>query len=213
MKIRWFGQACFLLESQDGTKIVTDPFDGSVGYKIPMLEADIVTVSHDHYDHNYVEGVQGDPQVIKSSGEYAIDSVSIKGVPAYHDEVKGAKRGPNIIYTFDIDGIKVCHLGDLGHLLSKTQLEDIGDVDVLLIPVGGTFTLDAEGAAAAIEQFSPKIIIPMHFKTPAISLPIDSVDKFLEQMGEGEHLGSNTLEITPEILDDAKNRIIVLEYE
>jgi L-ascorbate metabolism protein UlaG (beta-lactamase superfamily) len=212
VKIRWFGQACFLLESQDGTKIVTDPFDGSVGYKIPMLEADIVTVSHDHYDHNYVEGVQGDPQVIKSPGEFTIGSVNIKGVPAYHDEVKGAKRGPNIIYTFDIDGIKVCHLGDLGHLLSKTQLEDIGDVDVLLIPVGGTFTLDAEGAAAAIEQFSPKITIPMHFKTPAISLPIDPVDKFLEQMGEGEHVDSNTLEITREILGDT-NRIIVLEYE
>lgn len=129
MKIRWLGHACFLLESQDGTKIVTDPFDGSVGYKIPMLEADIVTVSHDHYDHNYVEGVQGDPQIIKSAGEFNIDNIRIKGVPAYHDEVKGAKRGPNIIYNFDIDGIKVCHVGDLGHLLSKTQLEEIGDVD------------------------------------------------------------------------------------
>ncbi|NLZ54107.1 MAG: MBL fold metallo-hydrolase [Thermoanaerobacteraceae bacterium] len=212
MKIRWFGHACFLLESQDGTKIVTDPFDGSVGYKIPMLEADIVTVSHDHYDHNYVEGVQGDPEVIKSPGELTIGSINIKGVPAYHDEVKGAKRGPNIIFTFDIDGIKVCHLGDLGHLLSKTQLEDIGDVDVLLIPVGGTFTLDAEGAAAAIEQFSPKIIIPMHFKTPAVSMPIDPVDIFLEKMGHGEQLDSHTIEITTEDIGD-EPRIIVLNYE
>jgi L-ascorbate metabolism protein UlaG (beta-lactamase superfamily) len=212
VKIRWLGHACFLLESQDGTKIVTDPFDGSVGYKIPMLEADIVTVSHDHYDHNYVEGVQGDPQIIKSAGEFNIDNIRIKGVPAYHDEVKGAKRGPNIIYNFDIDGIKVCHVGDLGHLLSKTQLEEIGDVDVLLIPVGGTFTLDAEGAAAAIEQFSPKIIIPMHFKTPAVSMPIDPVDIFLEKMGYGEQLDSDTIEITAEDFGE-EPRIIVLNYE
>lgn len=212
MKIRWLGHACFLLESQDGTKIVTDPFDGSVGYKMPMLEADIVSVSHDHYDHNYVEGVQGDPQIIRSAGEYTIGNVKIKGVPAYHDEVKGAKRGTNIIFNFDIDGIKVCHVGDLGHLLSKSQLEEVGHVDVLLIPVGGIFTLDAEGAAAAVEQFSPKIIIPMHFRTPAVSMPIDPVDVFLEKMGYGEQLDSDTIEITAEDIGNER-RIIVLDYE
>ena len=212
MKIRWFGHACFLLESQDGTKIVTDPFDGSVGYKIPMVEADIVTVSHDHYDHNYVEGVQGDPEIMRSPGEYTIGGISIKGVPSFHDEVKGAKRGPNIIYTFNIDGIKVCHVGDLGHLLSKSQLEEIGEIDVLMIPVGGTFTLDAEGAVASIEQFSPKITIPMHFKTPAVSMPIDPVDIFLEKMGQGEYLDSDTIEITTEDLGE-EHRIIVLNYE
>ena len=212
MKIRWLGHACFLLESQDGTKIVTDPFDGSVGYKMPMLEADIVSVSHDHYDHNYVEGVQGDPQIIRSAGEYTIGNVKIKGVPAYHDEVKGAKRGTNIIFNFDIDGIKVCHVGDLGHLLSKSQLEEVGHVDVLLIPVGGIFTLDAEGAAAAVEQFSPKIIMPMHFRTPAVSMPIDPVDVFLEKMGYGEQLDSDTIEITAEDIGNER-RIIVLDYE
>jgi len=212
VKIRWLGHACFLLESQDGTKIVTDPFDGSVGYKMPMLEADIVSVSHDHYDHNYVEGVQGDPQIIRSAGEYTIGNVKIKGVPAYHDEVKGAKRGTNIIFNFDIDGIKVCHVGDLGHLLSKSQLEEVGHVDVLLIPVGGIFTLDAEGAAAAVEQFSPKIIIPMHFRTPAVSMPIDPVDVFLEKMGYGEQLDSDTIEITAEDIGNER-RIIVLDYE
>ncbi len=212
MKIQWFGHACFLLESQDGTKVVTDPFDGSVGYKIPMVEADIVTVSHDHCDHNYVEGVQGDPEIMKSPGEYTIGGISIKGVPTFHDDVKGAKRGPNIIYTFEIDGIKVCHAGDLGHLLSKAQLEEVGEVDVLIIPVGGTFTLGAEGAAAAVEQFGPKITIPMHFKTPAVSMPIDPVDVFLEKMGEGEYLDSDTIEITPETLG-AQHRIIVMKYE
>jgi len=179
---------------------------------MPMLEADIVSVSHDHYDHNYVEGVQGDPQIIRSAGEYTIGNVKIKGVPAYHDEVKGAKRGTNIIFNFDIDGIKVCHVGDLGHLLSKSQLEEVGHVDVLLIPVGGIFTLDAEGAAAAVEQFSPKIIIPMHFRTPAVSMPIDPVDVFLEKMGYGEQLDSDTIEITAEDIGNER-RIIVLDYE
>lgn len=212
MKIRWLGHSCFLLEANDGTKIVTDPFDGSVGYKIPMVEADIVTVSHEHYDHNYVEGIQGEPEVIRSAGECAIDSINIKGVPAFHDEAKGAKRGPNIIFVFEIDGLRICHLGDLGHLLSKSQLEEIGDIDVLLIPIGGTFTVNAEGALAVIDQISPKIVIPMHYKTPAVSMPIDPVDKFVEKIGNAERIDSNTIEITPETLGDER-RVIILNYE
>ncbi|GLI20070.1 MBL fold metallo-hydrolase [Tepidanaerobacter syntrophicus] len=212
MKIRWLGHSCFLLEANDGTKIVTDPFDGSVGYKIPMVEADIVTVSHEHYDHNYVEGIQGEPEVIRSAGECAIDGINIKGVPAFHDEAKGAKRGPNIIFVFEIDGLRICHLGDLGHLLSKSQLEEIGDIDVLLIPIGGTFTVNAEGALAVIDQISPKIVIPMHYKTPAVSMPIDPVDKFVEKIGNAERIDSNTIEITPETLGDER-RVIILNYE
>lgn len=213
MKIRWFGHACFMLESVVGTKIVTDPFDGSVGYKIPKVEADVVTVSHDHYDHNYVEAVHGDPTIIKAPGEYITCGVSIKGISAFHDEVKGAKRGQNIIFVYEIDGVRVCHVGDLGHLLSKAQVEEIGRVDVLLIPVGGTFTLDAEGAAAVREQLSPKITIPMHFKTPAVSMPIDPVDKFLDKVGGGEFLDSNTLEVTADDLKGEVKRVVVLKYE
>lgn len=212
VKIRWLGHASFLLESQSGTKIVTDPFDGSVGYKIPKIEADIVTVSHDHYDHNYVEGVQGDPEIVKTAGEFTISGVGIKSVPAFHDEVKGAKRGPILIFVFEIDGLRICHVGDLGHLLSKAQEEQIGRPDVLLIPVGGTFTLDAEGAAEVVNQLSPRMVIPMHFKTPAVSMPIDSVDKFLEKVGGGEHLESTTIEVTPETLGE-KLRVVVLNYE
>lgn len=212
MKIRWLGHSCFLLEANDGTKIVTDPFDGSVGYKIPTVEADIVTVSHEHYDHNYVEGIQGEPEVIRSVGECAIDGINIKGVPAFHDEAKGAKRGPDIIFVFEIDGLRVCHLGDLGHLLSKSQLEEIGDIDVLLIPIGGTFTVNAEGALAVIDQISPKVVIPMHYKTPAVSMPIDPVDKFIEKVGNVEQIDSNTIEIIPETLGDER-RVIILNYE
>jgi len=212
VKIRWLGHSSFLLESQGGTKIVTDPFDGSVGYKMPKIEADIVTVSHDHYDHNYAEGVQGDPEVVKTVGEWTISGVGIKSIPAFHDEVKGAKRGPILIFMFEIDGLRICHLGDLGHLLSKAQEEQIGSPDVLLIPVGGTFTLDAEGAAAVMNQLSPKLTIPMHFKTPAVSMPIDPVDEFLEKAGSGERLESTTLEVTPESLGE-KPRVVVMNYE
>jgi len=211
VKIRWLGHACFLLELQNGTKIVTDPFDGSVGYKIPKIEADIVTVSHDHYDHNYVEGVQGDPEIIRAPGEYNMNGIGIKGIPAFHDEVKGAKRGPNVIYVYEADGIRVCHVGDLGHLLSKAQEDEIGKIDVLLIPVGGTFTLDAEGAAEVVNQLQPKMTIPMHFKTPAVSMPIDPVDKFLEKIGGGVRLESTTVEINPETLGE--KRVVVLNYE
>ena len=133
-----------------------------------------MTVSHDHYDHNYVEGVQGDPQIIRSEGEFEVCGIKIKGVSAFHDEVKGEKRGSIIIYVFEIDGLKICHLSDLGHLLSKAQIEEIGKVDVLLTPVGGTFTIDAEGAVAVVEQLSPKLVIPMHYKTPAVSMPYRS---------------------------------------
>ena len=212
MKIRWLAHACFLLESQGQNKVVTDPFDGSVGYKIPKVEADIVTVSHDHYDHNYVEAVQGDPIIIKTPGEHSYLDIKIKGVPTFHDEIKGTKRGPNIVYVFEMDGLRICHLGDLGHLLSKAQVEEIGKVDVLLIPVGGTFTLDAEGAVEVVKQLSPRLVIPMHFKTPEVSLPIDPVDNFLEKMGMGERVDSNTIEVTTDNLGDTM-RVLVLNYE
>jgi len=200
------------LESQGQNKVVTDPFDGSVGYKIPKVEADIVTVSHDHYDHNYVEAVQGDPIIIKTPGEHSYLDIKIKGVPTFHDEIKGTKRGPNIVYVFEMDGLRICHLGDLGHLLSKAQVEEIGKVDVLLIPVGGTFTLDAEGAVEVVKQLSPRLVIPMHFKTPEVSLPIDPVDNFLEKMGMGERVDSNTIEVTTDNLGDTM-RVLVLNYE
>lgn len=212
MKIRWFGHACFLLESKNGTKVVTDPFDGSIGYKIPKVFADIVTVSHDHYDHNYTEGVQGEPKIIDDAAIHILENMTITGIPAFHDDEKGAKRGPIIIYIFEIDGIRICHLSDLGHLLSKSQIEEIGKIDVLLVPVGGTFTLNSEGAVAVIGQLSPKIIIPMHFKTPAVNLPIDPVDEFLEKIGGGKILEQHTLEITPDLLEGDR-KIFVLSYE
>jgi len=180
MKIKWFGHACFLLEAEDGTKVITDPFDESVGYRIPEEKADIVTVSHSHFDHNAVDLLQGNPEVVKGVGEKKIKGIIFKGIKSFHDKSKGAQRGTNTIFVFALDGVRLCHLGDLGHLLSSEQQEEIGEVDVLFIPVGGTFTIDGREAREVSKQLNPKLIIPMHYKTESCSIGIDSCEKFLK---------------------------------
>jgi L-ascorbate metabolism protein UlaG (beta-lactamase superfamily) len=180
MKIRWFGHACFLLEAEDGTKVITDPFDESVGYRIPEEKPDIVTVSHNHFDHNAVDLLQGNPEVVKDVGEREIKGIIFKGIKSFHDKSRGAERGTNTIFVFALDGVRLCHLGDLGHLLSSEQQEEIGEVDVLFIPVGGTFTIDGREAREVSKQLNPKLIIPMHYKTESCSIGIDSYEKFLK---------------------------------
>ncbi|HOP94262.1 MAG: MBL fold metallo-hydrolase [Dictyoglomaceae bacterium] len=182
MKIRWFGHSCFLFTNSQGKKIITDPFDTSVGYPLPEVEADIVTVSHSHFDHNAINIVKGKPIAIEGEGESSIYDITIKGISTYHDEEKGKKRGTNTIFIIETDGIRITHLGDLGHNLTEEHKEKIGRVDILCIPVGGTFTIDAEGAAKIVEFLKPKIVIPMHYKTPHSRLDIDTVDKFLKRI-------------------------------
>lgn len=164
MNIKWLGHACFKLTSEKGTVIVTDPFDESVGYPMPNVKADIVTSSHSHFDHNYFKAVKGNFDIVDTVGEHNIKGINIKGVNTFHDDEHGAKRGKNIVFVFDIDGIRVCHMGDLGHVLTEKQVEEIGPVDVLLIPVGGYYTIDAKQAVEVMNQLKPKITIPMHYK-------------------------------------------------
>ncbi len=209
MKIRWFGQACFLIESEKGIRIVTDPFNSSLGYKIPPLEADMVTISHEHYDHNATDQVKGKPEIVRGVGEKKIKDIAIKGVDTFHDKAQGAQRGKNTVFSFEIDGMKIVHLGDLGHILTKEQIGAIGEVDILLIPVGGTFTLDAQEATQVVGQLKPKITIPMHYKTPAIDLPIEGVERFLsgnKNIEKKKELESRKEELPKE------EKIIVLEY-
>jgi L-ascorbate metabolism protein UlaG (beta-lactamase superfamily) len=174
MKIRWFGQSCFLFTAEDGTKIVTDPYSkafGSLsGYKLPEIEANIVTVSHNHNDHNNVGAVHGDFVLIKDPGSFSEEGIHVKGIPTFHDNVSGAKRGKNIVYHFKIDGLNVCHCGDLGHLLSPEQIKEIGKVDILLLPIGGRATLGANGAAEVMKQLDPSVVIPMHYRTKAMGI-------------------------------------------
>jgi L-ascorbate metabolism protein UlaG (beta-lactamase superfamily) len=213
MKIKWYGHSCFGLTAENGKRVITDPFDGSIGYKIPTIDADIVTVSHDHYDHNYVEAVRGNPEIVKTPGSHRVKGIKIHGFKTYHDDVQGQKRGENIIFVIEIDGIRVCHLGDLGHILTRDKVKEIGEVDVLLIPVGGTFTIDACDAKEVVEQLKPRIIIPMHYKTEDVSLPIAPVEEFLEKMGMGEQVEDNSIRIRKDELPPREEPVLyVLDY-
>lgn len=167
MKIKWLGHACFYIEA-GGKKIITDPFNEEVGYPLPGLSADLVTVSHKHYDHCGVETVAGTPEVISTPGLHDRETVVIKGVESFHDKVSGRQRGKNIIFTISTEGINLVHLGDLGHLPDPKLIKAIGPVDVLLIPVGGKFTIDAGEALTVVHELKPEIVIPMHYKTPCL---------------------------------------------
>lgn len=182
MKIKWLGHSCFLITSEKGTKLITDPYAVGVGINYaPIKEsADVVIVSHDHGDHNNVSAVQGQPQIVKGSGIKNVSGIEFKGIAAYHDRSQGKERGDNTVFCFTVDGIRLCHLGDLGHLLSQEQIASVGNVDILFIPVGGVFTINAAEASQVCTQLRPKVIIPMHFKTPKCAYPISDVNTFLE---------------------------------
>lgn len=211
MNIKWLGHACFKISSERGTIIVTDPFDESVGYPMPDVRADIVTSSHSHFDHNYFKAIKGNFDIVDTVGEHDIKGIKIKGVSTFHDEEQGTKRGKNIVFVFDIDGIKVCHMGDLGHILTEKQIEEIGSVDVLLIPVGGYYTIDAKQAVEVMNQLKPKITIPMHYKTELINFPIDTVDNFLSMTG-GKKISSSQMDVKKEDLE-GEPKVIALNYQ
>lgn len=181
LQIRWYGHACF--EITDDLTIVTDPHDGkSIGIPAPSVKGDIILVSHDHFDHNNVNKVMKEgSEVVRSVGKRTVKGIEVEGIESYHDDVRGAKRGKNIIFKFKVDDIVFCHLGDLGHIPDKDLLEKIGQVDVLFIPVGGTFTLDADSAWETVNLINPKIVIPMHYKIQGLCLPISDIEPFLEK--------------------------------
>ena len=214
MKIKWLGHSCFLLTSESDVKVLTDPFNNQVGYKLPSVEADIVTTSHGHFDHNYIQAVKGKFKHISQPGVFKQNGVGITGIPSFHDEVQGAKRGKNIIFIFDMDGLRVCHCGDLGHIPTPEQAAAIGRIDVLLIPVGGTYTVNAAEAYKTVKLLEPKVAIPMHFKTPVLSFPIDGVEKFLNAAGvtvQDAFADKQEIDVTQESLGILSN-ILVLNF-
>lgn len=183
MKIKYLAHSAFLITSDKGTRILTDPYETSEGLKHSQIKetADIVTVSHEHGDHNNVAAVAGKPKIVKTSE--SVKGINIKAVETAHDDKGGSQRGKNRVFCFNIDGINVCHAGDLGHELSADQVKAIGKVDVLMIPVGGLFTIDAKTATKVCEQLKPKVIIPMHYKTEKLHFPISDVEPFLKDKG------------------------------
>ena len=183
MKLKWYGHAAFLITSDQGIKIITDPYEpggfgGAVAYGPIPDQADIVLVSHDHADHNYVQGLKGKPQIVKGVGSHKVKSLELKGIAAYHDGQKGSERGQNTIFCFTVDGVRICHLGDLGHVLTEQEAKQVGPVDVLLIPVGGVYTIDPSQATQTAQKLGPKIIIPMHYKTAHCGFPLAPVGDF-----------------------------------
>jgi len=165
MKITYIGHACFCMTAKDGTRVITDPYDASVGLAMLPLHAEMITMSHEHHDHNCEDMVEGKPQIVHGPELAAVGSVTARAVRSWHDDAQGEKRGANFIRIFGIDGLKVVHMGDQGCMPDEDVLEAIADADVMMIPVGGFYTVDAQEAKAIIEAAKPKCVIPMHFRT------------------------------------------------
>jgi len=212
MKIKWLGQAAFLITAENGTRIITDPYEAGMGLNYGEINetADIVTVSHEHFDHNNVAAVKGNPTVIRGAGTIEAKGIKFQGVPSFHDDSGGKERGENTIFCFDVDGARICHLGDLGHQLDDQQAAMLGQVDILLIPVGGTFTVDAEAASQICDKLAPRVVIPMHFRTPRCGLPIADAAKFLEDKKNVSKRDSSEVELTSYNLPASRQIIVLL---
>jgi L-ascorbate metabolism protein UlaG (beta-lactamase superfamily) len=197
MKVKYLGHSAFVITADRGLRIITDPYtpSPSLTYGEITESADIVTISHEHFDHCNLAAVRGSPQVVKGAGRVVVKGIEFNGIASYHDEARGRTRGNNTIFCFDVDGIRVCHLGDLGHLLDNRQVQEIGDIGILLIPVGGYFTIDARAASQVCNQLKPSVIIPMHYKTEKGTIPgIAGVDEFLKGKDNVNRLDSSEIE-------------------
>ncbi|HXG41835.1 MAG TPA: MBL fold metallo-hydrolase [Dehalococcoidia bacterium] len=211
MEITWLGHSCFRLRGRQ-TTVITDPCPPSTGYQLGRPTAHIVTVSHQHEDHSYVQGVAGSPKVLDAPGEYDIAGTFVTAVPTYHDGRKGAARGPNLVFVLEMDGLTLCHLGDLGHLPTPEQVELLSGVDVLFVPVGGHGTLDGAQAAEVVSLLEPKVVIPMHYRTPACRLSLDPLDRFLKELDLEALEPQKRLSLTAGSLPET-TEVVVLDYE
>ncbi len=213
MWIKWLGHAAFLITSDSGLRIITDPYKVEAGVEYAAIDeaADIVTVSHHHFDHDNVAAVKGSPKVVDGAGIHDVKGIEFKGVATQHDTTGGSQRGNNVIYVFEVDGIRVCHLGDLGHPLDSGQIADIGPVDILITPVGGEYTIDAAVATRTCEAIAPKVVIPMHFKTAGCAFPIAPVEDFLEDRSAVRRLDDSQAEFKKVSLP-AKTETVVLKH-
>jgi L-ascorbate metabolism protein UlaG (beta-lactamase superfamily) len=211
MKLKWLGHSNFLITSDSSVRIITDPFDESVGYPMPKEAADIVTVSHEHHDHNYTKGASGNFTLIRQPGTFTEKGIRIIGIPTSHDDKGGRQRGKNIIFNIGVDGLNVCHCGDLGHILTAQQASEIGHVDVLLVPVGGYYTIDHDQAAQVVRQLKPTVIVPMHYKTEACDYPIKDAAPFVQVMGGAKTVQGTEIELNKDNLKDYAG-VVLLQY-
>ncbi|MGI6154272.1 MAG: MBL fold metallo-hydrolase [Christensenellaceae bacterium] len=213
MLIKWVGHSCFHITTQDGIDIVTDPFDNTIGYKPVHEKADILLVTHDHFDHNYKEGITGDYTLIDQPGTYNVKGIDVLGIGTYHDDQQGALRGKNTAYLFVAEGIRMLHMGDIGVMPEQSFFDAVGGVDILMVPVGGTYTFNAKEALAFVNKLDPNITIPMHYKTPDLDMDIAGVNDFLtlaKKEYDRSRLGISTFEISVDNLKK-RGRIVVME--
>jgi len=210
MDISWLGHSCFRIRGSHAT-VITDPYPPNLGYSLGKPIARIVTVSHQHPGHSYTQGIGGEPRLVIGPGEYEISGVLIIGIATFHDEEKGRKRGSNTAYLMEVDEVSVCHLGDLGHVLTTEQVEELDNVDVLLLPVGGVSTINAPMAAEVVRQLEPKVVVPMHYKTEALNRELEPVERFLKEMGVKEVNSQPKLSFTKPSLP-ATMQVFLLDY-
>lgn len=217
MKINYHGHSCFTVVLENGASLLLDPYNGSVGYPLVERKADVVTCSHHHGDHHYLENIQPGYRLVEGTDLVTVKGFTIYGVPTSHDAKHGADRGDNIVYCVEAEGIRLAHLGDLGHVLTQEQMEAIGRCDVLMVPVGGYYTIDAAAAAEVTEAIKPLVAIPMHYRTAcSADMPIATEEEYLSMMRENEYaisaLSSTQLELDPEDMPRAR-RMVLMEYK
>ena len=213
MEIKYHGHSCFEIKNK-GITVITDPYSEEIGLKLPKLKANIVTVSHDHYDHNNISAIERAKSekeifVTNNPGGYEVEGVLIEGIASFHDDKEGEERGTNTIFNIKMGDITLCHLGDLGTKLTDVQTDEIDGVDILFVPVGGIYTIDAKTAADVVNKIEPRIVIPMHYKTEGLKIELEGVDKFIKEMGmEAEKM--DTLKIEKKDLPQEEMKLIVL---
>jgi L-ascorbate metabolism protein UlaG (beta-lactamase superfamily) len=209
MDITWLGHSCFRIKGKE-VSLITDPYDATLGYSWPKSAANIVTASHAHLGHNNTAGVDGNPRLVNRPGEYEIKNVFIIGFPTFHDAAQGANRGRNIIYLMEMEDLRLCHLGDIGHTPSPKQIEELSGIDVLFAPVGGVSTIDAKTAAEIVRLLNPKIVIPMHYQTDVTSW-LEPLEKFTQGMGLREIVPQPKLTVTKSNVPP-ETRVVILDY-
>lgn len=208
MELTWLTHSCFRVRGREAV-VVTDP-PGKDWGSMGGLQADIVTISHRHPGHGNLAAVTGEPLVVDRPGEYEIKDVAIRGIATYHDAEKGERRGKNTVFLMELEAITVCHLGDLGHVPSASQTEDLGNIDILLVPVGGGSTIDAAKAAETVSLLTPKIVVPMHYQDPRVRTDLEPLERFLKEMGVTESVPQQRLNLSKGQLP-AETQVVVLE--
>ncbi len=214
MVIEWLGHSCFKITLKSGLRILLDPYNGDTGYAPQDVEADVVTISHAHTDHNDLSHVKGNYTLVNTPGEHTFGELTIEGIPTWHDHSMGAHRGSNIVFVFSVRGMRACHMGDIGYVPDDAFFQKLCGTDVLMIPVGGNYTIDAQEALTICEKIEPNIIIPMHFKTPDSNLDIAPLHDFLQAVGreyDVSHHGQCYLNIDKASLKK-RTRVVVMEY-